>query len=99
MHLPLFMQDNVLPKYQKATGGQFASEFRVKAMEESFARVAGEARSRYTVAWRTHEPFPDGKYRSVEIKVLYPGLTVLAQPGYYPAAMEIKQRPAVAPSQ
>jgi len=99
MHLPLFMQDNVLPKYQKATGGQFASEFRVKAMEESFARVAGEARSRYTVAWRTHEPFLDGKYRSVEIKVLYPGLTVLAQPGYYPAAMEIKQRPAVAPPQ
>ncbi len=99
MHLPLFMQDNVLPKYQKATGGQLASEFRVKAMEESFARVAGEARSRYTVAWRTHEPFLDGKYRSVEIKVLYPGLTVLGPPGYYPAAMEIKQRPAVAPPQ
>ena len=99
MHLPLMMQDNVLPKYQKATGGQIDSEFRPSEIEKSFARVAGEARNRYTVAYRTHEPFIDGKYRSVEIKVLYPGLTVLARPGYYPSAMEIRQRPAVAPPQ
>lgn len=99
MHLPGMMQDNVLPKYQKATGGQIDSEFREKAIEQSFARVAGEARNRYTVVYRTHEPFIDGKYRQVEIKVMYPGLTVLARPGYWPSAMEIRQRPAVAPPQ
>jgi VWFA-related protein len=99
MHLPLMMRDNVLVAYQKATGGQVDSEFRPNEIEKSFTRVAGEARNRYTVAYHTHEPFLDGKYRSVEIKVLYPGLTVLARKGYWPAAMEIKQRPAVAPPQ
>ena len=99
MHLPLMMRDNVLIAYQKATGGQIDSEFRPNEIEKSFARVAGEARNRYTVAYRTHEPFIDGKYRTVEFKVLYPGLTVLAPHGYYPSAMEIRQRPAVAPPQ
>jgi VWFA-related protein len=98
MHLPLMMRDNVLIAYQKATGGQIDSEFREKAIEQSFARVAGEARNRYTVVYRTHEPFVDGKYRKVEIKVLYPNLTVLARGGYWPSAMEIQQRPAVAPT-
>jgi len=96
MHLPLMMQDNVLVKYQKATGGQVDSEFRTAEIEKSFARVAGEARNRYTVVYRTHEPFIDGKYRKVEVKVLYPNLTVLARPGYWPSAMEMRQRPAVA---
>lgn len=97
IHLPLMMRDNVLVTYQRATGGQIDSEFREKEIEQSFARVAGEARNRYTVVYRTHEPFVDGKYRKVEIKVLYPNLTVLARGGYWPSAMEMRQQPAVAP--
>jgi VWFA-related protein len=97
-HLPLQMQDNVLIKYKNATGGNLDSEFRTQSIEKSFARVASEARSRYTLAYVTHEPFIDGKYRKVEVKVLLPNLTVLARPGYWPAAMEMRPRTA-APAQ
>jgi VWFA-related protein len=98
MHLPLMMRDNVLIAYKNQTGGNLDSEFREKTIEQSFARVAGEARSRYTLAYVTHEPFIDGKYRKVEVKVLIPNLTVLAPPGYWPHAMELRPRTA-APTQ
>src|SRR6266702_2755771 len=93
MHLPLMMRDNVLTPYANATGGNIDSEFRTGEIEKSFARIAGEARSRYTVGYYTHEPFLDGKYRTTEIKVLRPGLTILAKKGYWPSAMEMRPRP------
>lgn len=92
MHLPLQMRENVLVAYQKATGGQIDSEFRERSIEQSFARVAGEARNRYVLAYLSQEPFIDDKYRTVEVKVLHPDLTVLAKKGYYPAAMELRPR-------
>ena len=98
IHLPLMMRDNVLIAYKNATGGNIDSEFRTQSIARSFARVASEARSRYTLAYVTHEPFLDGKYRKIEVKVLLPNLTVLARPGYWPAAMDMRQRTA-APSQ
>src|ERR1035437_433222 len=93
MHLPLMMRDNVLSPYVIATGGNIDSEFRTGQIEKSFARIAGEARSRYTVGCYTHEPLIDGKYRTTEIKVLRPGLTILAKKGYWPSAVESRPRP------
>ena len=78
-----------------ATGGNTDSEFRTASIEKSFARVALEARARYTVGYTTHEPFLDGKYRKLEVKVLHPNLTVIAPPGYWPRAMEVRARPPV----
>jgi VWFA-related protein len=95
MHLPLMMRDNNLPPYVNATGGNVDAEFRTASIEKSFARVALEARARYTVGYTTHEPFIDGKYRKLEVKVLRPNLTVMAPPGYWPRAMEVRPRPAV----
>ena len=86
-HLPLQMRDNALVKYRDATGGQLDAEFRLASIQKSFARVAAEARTRYTVAYYSHEPFVDGKYRKVEIRVLKPDLQVLAKGGYWPMAM------------
>jgi hypothetical protein len=93
VHLPLMMRDNVLLAYKTATGGNVDSEFRPQSIEKSFARIAAEVRSKYTVLYTTHEPFLDGKYRKLEIKVLHPDLTVIATPGYYPRAMEMRPRP------
>jgi VWFA-related protein len=100
LHLPGEMRDNVLVAYQKATGGQIDSEFREKSIEQSFARVAGEARNRYVLAYVTHEPFIDGKYRTTIVVVNGHGtdLSVLAKKGYYPAAMELRPR-TTAPTQ
>jgi VWFA-related protein len=97
MHLPLMMQDNVLPVYAKATGGNFDSEFRTASIEKSFAKIAEEVRTKYAVGYTTHEPFLDGKYRKVEIKVLHPDLTVIAPPGYWPHAVEMRPRPPAVP--
>jgi VWFA-related protein len=86
MHLPLQMRDNILPAYANATGGNFDGEFRQKGIETSFAKIAEEVRTQYTVGYYTHQPFIDGKYRTLEVKVLRPNLTVIAKKGYYPTA-------------
>ncbi|MGA1982459.1 MAG: VWA domain-containing protein [Acidobacteriaceae bacterium] len=90
--LPLMMRDNILPTYAKATGGNVDAEFRPNSMEKSFARIAEEVRTRYTMGYYTHEPFVDGKYRKLEVVVLNHGndLTVMAPPGYWPMAVEMR---------
>ena len=94
IHLPLFMRDNVLPVYANDTGGNIDAEFRTRAIETSYARIAAEARYRYTLVYYSPEPFVDDKYRKIEVKVLRPDLTVLAKPGYWPGAMELRPRGA-----
>jgi VWFA-related protein len=86
IHLPLTMRDNILPLYAAETGGQIDAEFRQKGIETSFQRITEEVRTQYTVGYYSHEPFIDGKYRSIEVKVLRPNLTVIAKKGYFPTA-------------
>ena len=88
MHLPLSMRDNVLPVYTVATGGNLDSEFRQRGIEQSFARITEEVRTQYTIGYYTHEPFIDGKFRTIEVKVMRPNLTVIAKKGYYPTAAD-----------
>lgn len=89
IHLPLTMRDNILPAYATATGGSLEAEFRQRGIEKSFQAIAEEARDQYTVGYYTHEPFIDGKYRTIEIKVMRPNLTVIAKKGYYPTAGDV----------
>jgi VWFA-related protein len=89
MHLPLMMRDNILSAYVKETGGDFYGAYRQGGIETSFAKIAEEVRTQYTVGYYTHEPFIDGKYRTLEVKVLRPNLTVYAKPGYYPTASDV----------
>ncbi len=90
LHLPFQMRDNILPVYANATGGQIDPEFRQKGIEESFARITEEVRTQYTVGYYSHEPFIDGKYRTIEVKVLRPNLDVIAKKGYYPAVQDVR---------
>ena len=86
IHLPLQMRDNILPIYAAATGGQIDPEYRQGGIETSFAKIAEQVRTQYTIGYYSHEPFIDGKYRKLEVKVLRPNLTVIAKEGYYPTA-------------
>ena len=90
MHLPLMMRDNYLPAYASATGGFFMGEFLRKGIETSFAKIAEEVRTQYTLGYYTHQPFIDGKFRSLEVKVLRPDLQVIAKKGYYPTASDAR---------
>ena len=95
IHLPLMMRNNILPAYSNATGGNFDAEFRINSIQKSFAEITKEARTQYTLGYFTHEPFIDGKYRKVEVRVLRPNLSVLAKQGYYPSAMDSAKPPTV----
>jgi len=88
VHLPLTMRDDVLPRYAAATGGQVDPEFRPKGIENSFAHITEEVRTQYTVGYYTHaSPLADG-FRKIEVRVLRPGLTIIAKDGYYPSALD-----------
>lgn len=95
IHLPLTMRDNTLQAYAVETGGNFEGEFRQRGIADSFAKIAEEVRTQYTIGYYSHENFIDSKYRPIEVKVLRPNLTVIAKKGYYPTAQDA--RPMTAP--
>ncbi|MEK6398953.1 MAG: VWA domain-containing protein, partial [Terriglobus sp.] len=85
-HIPYTMRDNILPRYSSDTGGEAVSQWSRKGIEESFGKVAEDIRLQYTVGYYSHEAITDGKYRTVEVKVLRPDLEIVAKKGYYPTA-------------
>jgi len=89
-HLPFTMYDNRLTAYVLATGGTLDSERGVNGIENSYSRLAEEARTQYTVGYYSREPFIDGKFRKIEVRVERPGLEIYAKDGYYPSAQDIR---------
>ena len=90
LHLPFQMRDNILPLYTAKTGGQTDPEFRTRGIETSFAKITEEVRTQYTVGYYSHQSFIDGKYRTLDVRVLRPNLTVIAKPGYFPSAQDVR---------
>ncbi len=89
-HLPFTMYDNILFKYVAATGGDMYSEGGVNSIEKSYAKIADEARTQYTLGYLSHESIYDAKYRSINVIVNRPNVVVTAKPGYYPSAQDYK---------
>jgi VWFA-related protein len=89
-HLPFQMYDNILYKYTAATGGTLDAENGVNGIEKSYAAIAEQARTQYTLGYLSHESIYDGKFRKIDVRVNRPGLDVIAKPGYYPAAQSYK---------
>ena len=87
-HLPLQMNDDVLPQYTLKTGGSLDAERGANGIEKSYQHIAEEARFQYTLVYYTHEPAIDGKYRNIDVRVARPSkeVEVTAKPGYYPNA-------------
>lgn len=85
-HLPFTMYNNILAKYSFATGGTLDSENGVNGIETSYAKIAEEARTQYTLGYLSHQPILDDKYRKIDVRVDRPGLDVIAKLGYYPTA-------------
>jgi VWFA-related protein len=85
-HMPLIPAENVLPRYATATGGILEAQFSTEGMERSFATIAKEARTQYTLGFLSHIPTIDGRYRVLDVHVERPNLYVNAPLGYYPTA-------------
>ena len=90
LHLPFTMYDNVLYKYTAATGGDLDTQLSVNGIENSYAKIAAEARNQYTLGYYSHESIYDTRYRKIDVRVNRPNLEVIAKPGYYPSAQEYK---------
>jgi VWFA-related protein len=88
LHIPFTMYDNRLASYVLATGGTLDSENGLNGIEKSYAKIAEEARTQYTLVYNSHESIYDGKYRSIDVRVARPGLEVIAKKGYYPSAQD-----------
>jgi hypothetical protein len=88
VHLPLTMRDDELPRVTAATGGQCDPEFRPRGIEDSFAKITEEVRNQYTIGYYTHASPFDERFRRIEVRVMRPGLTVIAPDGYYPSASD-----------
>ena len=93
VHLPLEMRDNILPIYTNATGGQTVSEYRTPEIEKSFSRIAEQVRTQYTIGFYSREAVTDGKFRTLEVRVLRPNLDVIAKKGYYPTPQAFAPTP------
>jgi VWFA-related protein len=90
LHLPFTMYDNILFKYTYATGGDLDSENSMNGIEKSYAKIASEARTQYTLGYLSHESVYDSKYRAIEVHVDRPGLDVIAKRGYYPSGQDYR---------
>lgn len=86
VHVPLIPVENVLPRYASSTGGVLEAQLSTDGMERSFARIAKEIRTQYTLGFLSHEPVMDGRYRTIDVHVERPNLEVKAPLGYYPTA-------------
>ena len=91
-HIPFQMNDNVLTKYAQATGGSLDAERSLNGIERSYQKIAEEARTQYTIVYYSHEPFIDGRYRSIDVRVDRPSkeVEVTAKPGYIPNAQDAR---------
>ncbi len=78
IHLPLTMRDDALPRIAYATGGQTILSS-VRAASRTALRTSPKTvRTEYTVGYYTHANPLDGRFRSLEIRVMRPNLTVIA---------------------
>ena len=90
IHLPFTMYDNLLAKYTLATGGTLDSERSLNGIEKSYAAIAEEARTQYTLGYLSHESIYDSKYRKIEVRVDRPGVEVVSKFGYYPSGQDVR---------
>ena len=89
-HLPFTMYDNVLYKYTIATGGDLDAQTGTGGIENSYQKIAAEARNQYTLGYYSHNNVYDTRFRTVDVRVDRPNLTVIAKHGYYPSAQDYR---------
>ncbi len=89
-HIPFSMYDNILTKYTAETGGEMDAETSANGIERSYAKIAEEARTQYTLGYLSHQPLIDGRFRKIDVRVDRPNLEVIAKRGYYPSAQDMQ---------
>ncbi|HEY2496704.1 MAG TPA: VWA domain-containing protein [Candidatus Angelobacter sp.] len=92
IRVPGFGTGNILPRYVSDTAGDMLAEFDRQGIEEAYAKIADAARNQYTLGYTT-QATKSSAFRSIEVRVLRPNLTVFAKEGYYPLPPQPQQQP------
>lgn len=71
-----------LKGFAEKTGGRFISTPGGPGLREAFAGIADELGHQYTIAYRPVNRTRDGKWRTLEVKLSKPDLTVRTRKGY-----------------
>jgi VWFA-related protein len=74
---------DTLKRLSLETGGTLFFVGGRTELRETFAQIADELRSQYTIAYNSMNPAHDGKYRRIRIITKDPTYTVKARQGYY----------------
>ena len=72
----------VLKNFAEKTGGKFVSTPGGVAMRDAFKRIVEELGVQYTLAFHPSNAKKDGKWRTLEIRVAKPNLTIRTRKGY-----------------
>jgi VWFA-related protein len=83
IRFPGFGYGNILPRYASETAGQTYAAFDRAAIEDAYSKITDVARNQYTLGYNTRAT-ASSNYRSIEVRVHRPNLTVIAKQGYYP---------------
>jgi Ca-activated chloride channel family protein len=80
---PQRMQNRgVLKNLAEKTGGLFITTPGGAAMREAFKQIVEELGNQYTIAYQPTNARKDGKFRSIELRVAKPQLTIRTRKGY-----------------
>ncbi len=93
-HIPFLptMRDNLLPKYQLATGGTLDAEVSENGIQRSFARITDATRTQYTLGYTSHAGVLASRFHTIEVRVEgIPNLDIVAKDGYYPSSTELNR--------
>ena len=72
----------ILKNFADKTGGKFVATPGGAVMRDAFARIVAELGTQYTITYGPANTKKDGKWRSIELKISKPGLTIRTRKGY-----------------
>jgi len=73
----------VLRNYAEKSGGLYIPTPGGQELRDSFATILAELGHQYTLAYRSSNRARDGRWRTIEVKVPRPGVTVRTRKGYH----------------
>ena len=92
IRIPGFGTGNILPRYVSDTAGDMMAEFDRAGIEQAYSKISDAARNQYTLGYTT-QATKSSAFRSIEVRVLRPNLSVFAKQGYYPLPPQSQNQP------
>lgn len=79
---PGSQNQGVLKDFAEKTGGRFVATPGGVAMRDAFKRIVEELGGQYTLAYQPLNTKKDGKWRTIELRITRPNLTIRTRKGY-----------------